>query len=200
MDSSTISGLVFFFFGAGVLIYGIVLYNGLVRMRNQNDHSWANIDGLLKQRHDEILNLVETVKGYMRHEQPTLLALTDARTASLNALSIGQKAIADLQVGSALCALFAVVENYPQLEANENFLRLQNRMSDLEERIADRREFFNDYVNAYNVRIGQIPDVFVASFMNLKRRELFKVSDEDRKQLEVKFSGDRTPELNKGDV
>jgi len=184
MDSSAISELVFFFFGVGVLIYGIVLYNGLVRVRNQNDRSWANIDLLLKQRHDEILNLVETVKGYMRHEQPTLLALTDARTASLNALGIGQKAIADLQVGSALRGLFAVAENYPQVKANENFLRLQNRMSDLEERVADRREFFNDDVNAYNARIGQIPDVFVASFMNLKRRELFKVSDEDRKQLQ----------------
>ena len=84
---------------------------------------------------------------------------------------------------------FAVAENYPQLKANDNFLKLQNRISELEERIADRREFFNDDVNTYNTRIGQIPEVFLASFMNLKPRAMFKVSDEDRRQIEVKFQG-----------
>lgn len=189
MDSSVISGLTFFFFAAGVLIYAIILYNGLVRLRNENDRAWANIDVLLKQRHDEIPNLVETVKGYMQHEQQTLLAVTQARAASMSASSISQKALADVQVTSALRGLFAVAENYPQLKANENFLKLQNRITELEERIADRREFFNDDVNTYNTRIGQIPDVFVAGFMNLKPREMFKVSDEDRKQVEVKFAG-----------
>jgi LemA protein len=188
MGSSIISGLAFFLFIAGVFIYAIILYNGLVRLRNENDRAWANIDVLLKQRHDEIPNLVETVKGYMQHEQQTLLAVTQARAASMSAGSIGQKAIAELQVASALRGLFVVAENYPQLRANENFLRLQNRISELEERIADRREFFNDDINTYNTRIGQIPDVFVASFMGLKPREMFKVSDEDRRQVEVKFS------------
>ncbi len=187
MGSSIISGLAFFLFIAGVFIYAIILYNGLVRLRNENDRAWANIDVLLKQRHDEIPNLVETVKGYMQHEQQTLLAVTQARAASMNAGSIGQKAVAELQVASALRGLFVVAENYPQLRANENFLRLQNRISELEERIADRREFFNDDINTYNTRIGQIPDVFVASFMGLKPREMFKVSDEDRRQVEVKF-------------
>ena len=189
MGSSLISGLAFFLFIAGVLIYAVILYNGLVRLRNENDRAWANIDVLLKQRHDEIPNLVETVKGYMQHEQQTLLAVTQARTASMNAASVGQKAVADLQVMSALRGLFAVAENYPQLKANENFLKLQNRISELEERIADRREFFNDDVNTYNTRIGQIPDVFLASMMNLKRREMFQVSDEDRRHVEVKFAG-----------
>ena len=115
--------------------------------------------------------------------------MTQARAASINATSIGQKAVADLQVMSALRGLFAVAENYPQLKANENFLKLQNRISELEERIADRREFFNDDVNTYNTRIGQIPEVFLASMMNLKRREMFKVSDDDRRQVEVKFAG-----------
>ena len=188
MGSSIISGLAFFLFIAGVFIYAIILYNGLVRLRNENDRAWANIDVLLKQRHDEIPNLVETVKGYMQHEQQTLLAVTQARAASMSAGSIGQKAIAELQVASALRGLFVVAENYPQLRANENFLRLQNRISELEERIADRREFFNDDINTYNTRIGQIPDVFVASFMGLKPLEMFKVSDEDRRQVEVKFS------------
>jgi LemA protein len=185
--SSLVSGFAIFLFIAGVLTYAVILYNGLVRLRNENDRAWANIDVLLKQRHDEIPNLVETVKGYMQHEQQTLLAVTQARAASMNAASIGQKAIADLQVASALRGLFAVAENYPQLKANENFLKLQNRISELEERIADRREFFNDDVTTYNTRIGQIPDVFVASFMGLKRREMFQVSDEDRRHVEVTF-------------
>ncbi len=187
MDSSVVSGLAFFLFIAGVLTYAVILYNGLVRLRNENDRAWANIDVLLKQRHDEIPNLVETVKGYMQHEQQTLVAVTQARVAGMNAASINQKALADLKLQSALGSLFAVAENYPQLKANENFLKLQNRISQLEEHIADRREFFNDDVNTYNTRIGQIPDVFIASFMSLKPRSMFQVSDEDRKQVEVSF-------------
>ena len=189
MGSSVIAGAVFFLFVAGVLIYIVILYNELLRLRNENDRAWANIDVLLKQRHDEVPNLVETVKGYMQHEQQTLLAVTQARTASISAASIKQKATADLMMTGALRGLFAVAENYPQLKANENFLKLQNRISELEERIADRREFFNDDVNTYNTRIGQIPEVFVASFLSLKPRSMFKVSDEDRRQVEVKFAG-----------
>lgn len=189
MGGSIITGLAFFLFAAGVLIYTVILYNGLVRLRNENDRAWANIDVLLKQRHDEIPNLVETVKGYMQHEQQTLLAVTEARASSMSASSVGQKAVADLQVASALRGLFGVAENYPQLKANQNFLKLQNRITELEERIADRREFFNDDVNTYNTRIGQIPEVFVASFMALKPRQMFQVSDEDRKLVEVRFQG-----------
>ena len=189
MSSSIVTGMAFFLFIAGALVYAVILYNGLVRLKNDNDRSWANIDVLLKQRHDEIPNLVETVKGYMQHEQQTLLAVTQARAASMNAASIRQKAAADLMMTGALRGLFAVSENYPQLRANENFLKLQNRITELEERIADRREFFNDDVNTYNTRIGQIPEVFVASFMSLKPRAMFKVSDEDRRQVEVKFQG-----------
>src|SRR6185369_15332002 len=110
--SNIITGSAFLLFAVGVLIYAVILYNGLVRLRNENDRAWANIDVLLKQRHDEIPNLVETVKGYMQHEQQTLLAVTQARSASMNASSVGQKAIADLQIASALRSLFAVAENY----------------------------------------------------------------------------------------
>jgi LemA protein len=171
-------------FVVGVLVYTVILYNELVRLRNDNDRAWANID---VQRHDEIPNLVETVKGYMQHEQQTLLAVTQARAASMNAASIGQKAQAEAMMTGALRSLFAVAENYPQLKANENFLKLQARISELEDRIADRREFFNDDVNTYNTRIGQIPEVFVASYMNLKPRSMFKASEEDRKLVDVKF-------------
>jgi LemA protein len=189
MDGSVVEAAAFLLFAVGVLVYTVILYNGLVRLRNDNDRAWANIDVLLKQRHDEIPNLVETVKGYMQHEQQTLLAVTQARSASMNAASIGQKAQADLLMTGALRGLFAVAENYPQLKANENFLKLQTRITELEERIADRREFFNDDVNTYNTRIGQIPEVFVASFMSLKPRSMFQVSYEDRRLVEVKFQG-----------
>ncbi len=188
MGGNLVGGLAFFLFVAGVLTYAVILYNELVRLRNDNDRAWANIDVLLKQRHDEVPNLVATVKGYMQHEQQTLLAVTQARTASINAASVAEKANADRMMTGALRDLFAVAENYPQLKANENFLKLQNRISELEERIADRREFFNDDVNTYNTRIGQIPEVFVASFMDLKRRDLFKASDEDRRQPEVQVA------------
>jgi LemA protein len=188
MGISIVAAAAVFFVVAGILLYLIIIYNGLVRLRNDSDRAWANIDVLLKQRHDEIPNLVETVKGYMQHERQTLVAVTQARAASISAGSIGRKAQADLMLSGALRGLFAVAENYPQLKANENFLRLQNRISELEERIADRREFFNDDVNAYNTRIRQMPEVFLANLMALKPRELFTVSDEERKLVELGFT------------
>jgi LemA protein len=185
MGISIVAAAAVFFVVAGSLLYLIIIYNGLVRLRNDSNRAWANIDVLLRQRHDEIPNLVETVKGYLQHERQTLVAVTQARAASISAASIGQKAQANLMLTGALRGLFAVAKNYPQLKANENFLRLQNRISELEERIADRREFFNDDVNAYNTRIRQVPEVFLANLMALKPRELFTVSEEDRKLVEV---------------
>ncbi len=172
----------------GVLAYIIILYNELVRLRNDNDRAWANIDVLLKQRHDEVPNLVACVKGYMEHERQTLEAVTRARAASMSAASIPQKAQADLFLTGALRSLFAVAEKYPDLKANQNFLALQNRISELEERIADRREFFNDDVNTYNTRIGQIPELFLAGMMRLQPRQMFQVNEQDRQQVEVKLA------------
>lgn len=188
MGMAILGGLLVFLLVAGLLIYAVMIYNELVRLRNDIDRAWANIDVLLKQRHDEIPNLVETVKGYMQHERETLLAVTQARSASLSAATMAQKAQADLLVTGALHGLFAVAENYPQLKANDNFLRLQGRISELEERIADRREFFNDDVNTYNTRIVQVPDVLLAGMMNLRPREMFKVSDEERRAVQVKLT------------
>jgi LemA protein len=187
-----LAGLTVMLVVVGLAIYAIIIYNELVRLQNDNDRAWANIDVLLKQRHEEIPNLVETVKGYMQHEQQTLLAVTEARAASLSAGSIGQKAQADLLITGALRGLFAVAENYPDLKANQNFLKLQNRISELEERIADRREFFNDDVNTYNTRIKQIPDLFLANIMNLKPRDMFKVSEQERQAIQVKLSQERS--------
>lgn len=188
---SILVGLLVALVVVGFAIYAIVIYNELVRLRNDNDRAWANIDVLLKQRHDEIPNLVETVKGYMQHERQTLVALTEARAASMNAATVGQKAQADLLVTGALRGLFAVAEDYPDLKANQNFLKLQNRISELEERIADRREFFNDDVNTYNTRIKQIPDLFLANMIGLKPRDMFKVTAEERRAVEVKLSQEK---------
>ncbi len=184
MDSSTISGLVFVLFGAAVFVYGIVLYKGLVSLRNKNDRSWHTIDDLLKERLKEFPNLLEIVTPYMQNEQPALLAVTEARALSMSATTIRQKALADLQVASALYALFVATENHPQLKANKNFLALRNRMAGLEERIHERRKSFNEDVAAYNTRVGQIPDVFVASIMDLKPQEVFKVSEKNRNLVE----------------
>lgn len=183
-----LAGLLVALIVVGFTIYAIIIYNELIRLRNDNDRAWANIDVLLKQRHDEIPNLVETVKGYMQHEQQTLLAVTQARAASMSAATVGQKAQADILLAGALRGLFAVAENYPDLKANQNFLKLQNRISELEERIADRREFFNDDVNTYNTRIRQIPDVFLANLLNLRSRDMFKVDEQEREAIEVKLS------------
>jgi LemA protein len=177
----------FLLFVVGALVYVVILFNELVRLRNDNDRAWANIDVLLRQRHDEIPNLVESVKGYMAHEQQVLTALTQARAASQQATTLAQKAQADVMMTGALRGLFAVAENYPNLKASDNFLKLQTRISELEERIADRREFYNDDVNTYNTRINQFPEMFLAGMMGLKARQLFQVSDEDRRLVEVKF-------------
>ncbi len=185
MGMSILVGLIIFLCAAGVLIYIVIIYNGLVRLRNDVDKAWANIDVLLKQRHDELPNLVATCKGYMQYEQQTLEGITRARAAFMQASTVGEKAQADLLTSGALKSLFAVAENYPDLKANNNFLMLQKRISELEDMIADRREFFNDDVNTYNVRIQQFPDVLIARLMNLQHKEMFKVSGEDKRQVEI---------------
>jgi LemA protein len=184
MPFLTTAALVLLF--TGTAIYAVIVYNGLVRLQNEIGRAWANIDVLLKQRHDEVPNLVACVKGYMDHERQTLEAVTEARAASMNAASIPQKAQADVLLTGALRSLFAVAEGYPQLKANQNFLELQNRISELEERIADRREFFNDDVNTYNTRIAQLPEVFMARLMKLQPRQMFRVNGQERQPVEVK--------------
>ena len=169
----------------GAAIYAVIVYNGLVHLQNEIGRAWANIDVLLKQRHDEVPNLVASVKGYMDHERQTLEAVTQARAASMDADSIPQKAQTDMLLRGALRSFFVVAERYPQLKADQNFLALQNRISELEERIADRREFFNDDVNTYNTRIAQLPEVFVARLMKLQPRQMFRVNEQERQQLEV---------------
>ena len=186
MGVAILIGLVVVLFVVGAFIYLITIYNSLVRLRNDLDKAWANIDVLLKQRHDELPKLIETCKGYMQYEQQTFQLITEARTAFMRANTVAEKAQADNFIAGALKSLFAVAENYPELKADNNFMQLQNRISELEEKIADRREFFNDDVNTYNIRIQQLPDVFIAHMLSLQHKELFKVTEEDRRDVEVK--------------
>ena len=174
--------------GLGIIAYFISIYNNLVRLKNMIDRSFADIDVVLKQRHDELPKLIETCKGYMQYEQKTLQLVVEARNAYQKAGSVPEKAQADNLLSGALKTLFAVAENYPDLKANNNFMQLQNRITELEEKIADRREFFNDDVNTYNIRIQEIPDALLAWLMHLERKELFKAAEEDRRDVEVKFA------------
>lgn len=178
--------VVLFVLGA-VALFFVLVYNGLVSLKNDIRKSWSNIDVLLQQRYNELPNLLSCVKAYMAHETKTLQAVTEARTASLNAKSMGEKAVADAQTSRAVAGLFAVAENYPQLRAVEAFQQLQSRISGLENEIADRREFYNNAVNLYNIRIESIPDVFVANLLSYKREEFFKVTDEARKEFKATF-------------
>ena len=176
-----IIGLLFFM----LLIPLLLIYNGLVRLKNNIEKSWANIDVLLKQRSDELPNLIASVKGYMEHERATLEALTKARTDVLQATTLSKKAASDMFITESLKTIFAVAENYPNLKANENFLKLQNRITALENELADRREFYNDSVNIYNICIHSIPDMIVARMMDYTDEPLFEASEEDKAVVQV---------------
>ena len=179
--------LVLFIFG-GALAYLVTLYNGLISVKNNVDKAWANIDVLLKQRHDELPNLIEVCKGYMKYESETLQRVTAARAAYAQASTADQKVQASAEMTSALGRLIAVAENYPDLKANANFTHLQARVTELESEIADRREFYNDSVNTYNVRIQEMPDAMLAGMMNLHPRTMFQVAAEDKEPVKVSFA------------
>lgn len=172
-------------FVVGFMLYVVCIFNGLVRLRNNIRKSWANIDVLLKQRSDEVPNLVAAVKGYMEHERHTLELLTKARTAVLEEERLSRKAVADRTITESLKTIFAVAENYPTLKANENFLKLQLRITALENELADRREFYNDSVNIYNIRIHSIPDLIVARMLKYTDEQMFKVNEDDKDVVEV---------------
>jgi LemA protein len=176
-----IMGLLFF----TLLIALLLIYNGLVRLKNNIEKSWANIDVLLKQRSDELPNLIASVKGYMAHERTMLEVLTKARTDVLEAPTLSKKAASDMLITESLKTIFAVAENYPNLKANENFLKLQNRITALENELADRREFYNDSINIYNIRIHSFPDIIVARMMKCTDEPLFKASEEDKAVVQV---------------
>ena len=179
--------LALLFIVIGVALYFVSIYNGLIVLFRNIDKAWANIDVLLKQRHDEIPKLIAVCEGYMKYERGTLEKITAARTACMQAQGVANSAAKEGELSGLLRQLFAVAENYPDLKANQNFTQLQQRVSYLESQIADRREFYNDSVNTYNIRIHQIPDMWVASNLSMQDKELFKVAEEDKKDVEIKF-------------
>jgi len=185
---SWIAPLLLLFVLVGAIAYIITLYNGLISVQNNVDKAWANIDVLLKQRHDELPNLIEVCKGYMKYESETLERITAARAAYSQAATVDQKVQAGAEMSAALGRLIAVAENYPDLKANTNFAHLQARVTELESEIADRREFYNDSVNTFNVRIQEMPDLVLAGMMSLHPRQMFQVSDVDKSPVTVSFS------------
>jgi len=171
----------------GSVGYFLSLYNGLVETKNNVGRAWANVDVLLKQRHDELPKLVKTCETYMQHERAVFDKLSEARAALTSARSVAQRAEAENQIGRALGGIMAVAENYPDLKADQGFRALQQRISELENQIADRREYYNDVVTIFNTRLEQIPDSWVAQGMQLQRAELYKVSEQDREDPRIEF-------------
>src|SRR6266487_434282 len=157
--------------------YLLTIYNSLVALKNQIARSWSNIDVLPKQ--------VSVCEGYMRHEREVFDKLSEARAALAQAKSLPERAQAEGQLTAALGRVFAVAEAYPDLKANVGFLQLQSRISDLENQIADRREYYNETVTTFNTRSQQIPDMYVAGWQSLQAAELFKVDEADRRDVEI---------------
>lgn len=169
-------------------VYAVMLYNGLVQLKHNVTRAWANIDVLLRQRHDELPKLVETCKRYMQYEQETLAKVMEARSrvqaaqASGDMRSLGQ---AEGGLRSTVGRLFALAEAYPELKANQTFQQLQTRISALEDAIADRREFYNESVNLNNIRIEQFPDVLIARRFGFKAAELLEFTAPETADVDI---------------
>jgi len=173
-------------FVLAMIIIGI--YNTLVRLRNQVKNAWSQIDVQLKRRHDLIPNLMETVKGYMGHERQTLENITNARSKAMNAQSVGEKAKAEQALSGAISQFYLVVENYPDLKANQNFLALQEELTSTENKISFSRQAYNDQVLFYNNKIQMFPSNIIAGMFNFKESEFFELEDKgEREAPKVSF-------------
>lgn len=180
--------LLFIIVIAVVAIYAVSIYNSLVRLRNQVKNAWSQIDVQLKRRHNLIPNLIETVKGYMTHERDTLENITKARSAAVDASSIGDKSKAESQLSGALGKFNLVVENYPDLKANQNFLSLQEELTSTENKISFARQSYNDQVLFYNNKIEMFPSNMLAGMYNFSKEEFFEIEvEEEREVPKVKF-------------
>lgn len=172
-----------------LVLFIISLYNTLVRLRQKVRNSWSQIDVQLQRRFDLIPNLIETVKGYMAHEEGVLEKVTELRTSWANAASISEKAELDNQLSGALKTIMAVSENYPDLKANQNFSELQQELQNTENKISFSRQFYNDSVTMYNTKLEVFPSNLIASMFGFKPEDLFKAeSDEARKNVKVDFN------------
>lgn len=170
----------------------IAVYNGLIRLKNRVDEAFSDIDVQLKRRYDLIPNLVETVKGYMQHEQQTLQKVTEARTSAMAVhnkagATMGEKAQAENMLAGALKTLFAVAESYPDLKASQNFLQLQDELSDTENKIQAARRFYNGNVRDFNTKIQIFPNNLIAGLLKFKSFEFFSAEKDEKENVEVKF-------------
>ena len=177
----------------GLLVLAVMffvgIYNGLVRLRNQVRDAWSQIDVQLKRRYDLIPNLVETAKGYMKHERETFEAVTQARAAAAGATTMGDRANAESGLTAALGRLFAVAEAYPDLKANQNFLALQEELTSTENKISFSRQFYNDSVMNYNNKTQMFPSNIVAGMFNFRDEEFFELEEPaEREAPKVDFS------------
>lgn len=174
--------------GAIVLVFLFVwMYNSLITLKNRVDNAWSQIDVQLVRRQDLIPNLIETVKGYMKHEREVLENVTKARTALISAKSVSEKAKANNLLSDALKSLFAVAENYPKLRASENFMQLQEELVGTENKVAYARQHYNDTVMEFNTKIESIPYNLVALIFGFKKRDLFEAESSKKEPVKVKF-------------
>lgn len=181
--------IIFIFICAIILgLVGVGIYNGLISLRNQVERAWANIDVVLKQRFDEIPQLIQIIEQYVGHENNIIKSLAEARSNYGQARSVKDKINASQEMNIALQGIAAIGENYPELKSNNNFTQLQGRISHLENTISDRREGYNDAVATFNTRIDQFPSVFVARLLNYQRQELFRASTAERSMPSLKMN------------
>jgi len=171
-----------------VAVAAIGIYNGLIIARNRCDNSWAQVDVQLRRRYDLIPNLVETVKGYAKHEREVFEKVTQARTSAINAGTVKDQAQAENMLSGALKTLFAVAENYPDLKANQNFLQLQEELSGTESKIAYARQFYNDMVMKFNQKQQVFPASIIANMFGFKEKEYFEIEEPAAKEpVKVSF-------------
>ena len=180
--------MIFYILLAVVLVYFIMTYNSLVTIKNNVEKAWANINMLLKQRNEELPKLIDTCKVYMAHESQTLEKVIQARMgvdAARETHDVDGLSKAESAMTQSLGGLFALAEGYPDLKADQTFINLQQRITGLENQIADRREFYNDSVNNNNVRIAQFPDLIVAALFNFERNEMLRFATAELKDIDI---------------
>lgn len=170
-----------------LILWFVAAYNGLVRLRNQVKNAWAQIDVQLKRRYDLIPNLLETVKGYMKHEKEVLENVTKARSAAMAATGPAEAGVAEGQVQRALADLRVVMENYPDLKANQNAMQLQEELTSTENKIGFARQFYNDSVMMFNNKTEMIPTNIIAGMFNFQKAELFEIPEEQKEAPKVSF-------------
>lgn len=177
---------------AAVIVVAIIaIYNGLIRSRNRVDEAWSDIDVQLKRRYDLIPNLIETVKGYAKHEKEVFEKVTKARTEAMGAQTVGEKDKAENVLSGALKSLFAVAEAYPDLKANENFGKLQDELTDTEDKIQAARRFYNGNVRDFNTKIQVFPTNLFAQMLGFKAYEFFEAEAGEKENIKVDFSEEK---------